>query len=93
MMENLLLDVGEIATVSNVALPPGTYAKFEPQSLDFLEIANPKAVLAIFPFSNLQYCLIYHFYLYKVWRKASGPFLVCLKGISSLCTIIIGFTM
>ncbi|XP_063933853.1 ubiquitin fusion degradation protein 1 homolog [Zophobas morio] len=45
MMENLLLDVGEIATVSNVALPPGTYAKFEPQSLDFLEIANPKAVL------------------------------------------------
>ena len=28
-----------------MSLKPGTYAKFEPQSVDFLDIADPKAVL------------------------------------------------
>ncbi|XP_043469772.1 ubiquitin recognition factor in ER-associated degradation protein 1 [Leptopilina heterotoma] len=45
MMHNLFLDEGEIINVEFVSLPVATYARFQPQSEDFLDISNPKAVL------------------------------------------------
>lgn len=45
MMQNLLLEEGQIVQIENVALPIATYAKFKPQNVDFLEISNQKAVL------------------------------------------------
>lgn len=45
MMHNLLLEEGDVITVGNVLLPVATFAKFQPQSPDFLDITNPKAVL------------------------------------------------
>eukprot|EP00904_Undaria_pinnatifida_P002860 jgi/Undpi1/12575/HiC_scaffold_6.g02244.m1 len=45
MMQNLLLEAGSLLTVKNVSLPKGTFVKFQPQSVDFLEISNPRAVL------------------------------------------------
>jgi len=45
MMRNLLLDEGDAVSVQVVTLPVATYSKFEPQSEDFLDISNPKAVL------------------------------------------------
>ena len=44
MMSNLLLDEGSIIHVENISLPVATFAKFQPQSPDFLDITNPKAV-------------------------------------------------
>lgn len=44
MMKNLLLSEGEIIQVEYVSVPIAKFAKFQPQSVDFLEIANPKAV-------------------------------------------------
>ncbi|EDQ89776.1 uncharacterized protein MONBRDRAFT_18846 [Monosiga brevicollis MX1] len=45
MMRNLLLQEDEIITVQNLSMVTCTYAKFQPQSPDFLDISNPKAVL------------------------------------------------
>nr|KAG5686805.1 hypothetical protein BaRGS_013125 [Batillaria attramentaria] len=45
MMRNLLLDEGGLVQVENVSLSVATFAKFQPQSPDFLDITNPKAVL------------------------------------------------
>jgi ubiquitin fusion degradation protein 1 len=45
MMRNLLLEEGDLITIENVSLPVATYSKFQPQSVDFLDITNPKAVL------------------------------------------------
>ena len=45
MMNNLLLNEGEELHVQSCSLPIATYAKFQPQSIDFLDISNPKAVL------------------------------------------------
>jgi hypothetical protein len=44
MMKNLLVSEGDIVCVRNVSLAPGTFAKFEPQSVDFLDISDPRAV-------------------------------------------------
>jgi ubiquitin fusion degradation protein 1 len=44
MMENLLLGEGDIIQVEYVNLPIARFAKFQPQSVDFIEITNPKAV-------------------------------------------------
>jgi len=44
MMNNLVLEEGSIVHVENVSLPVATFAKFQPQSPDFLDITNPKAV-------------------------------------------------
>jgi len=43
-MNNLLLEEGSIIQVENVSLPVATFTKFQPQSTDFLDITNPKAV-------------------------------------------------
>lgn len=45
MMRNLLLEEGGLVTLENVSLPVATFAKFQPQSVEFLDITNPKAVL------------------------------------------------
>ncbi len=44
MMKNLLVDENDFIQVEYVSLPIATFAKFQPQSVDFLEISNPKAV-------------------------------------------------
>ncbi|KAL9289620.1 putative ubiquitin fusion degradation protein Ufd1 [Arabidopsis thaliana] len=45
MMQNLLLQEGDMVRVRNVTLPKGTYVKLQPHTTDFLDIANPKAIL------------------------------------------------
>lgn len=45
MMRNLLLDEGSLVQVTNVTLPVATFTKFQPMSVDFLDISDPKAVL------------------------------------------------
>jgi ubiquitin fusion degradation protein 1 len=45
MMQNLLLEEGALITITNVSLPKATFVKLQPQSTDFLEISNPRAVL------------------------------------------------
>lgn len=45
-MQNLLLEEGGLVQVESVNLMVATYSKFQPQSPDFLDITNPKAVYA-----------------------------------------------
>lgn len=45
MMQNLVLEEGALLTVRNVSLPKANMIKLQPQSTDFLEITNPRAVL------------------------------------------------
>ena len=45
MMRNLLLSEGSMIQVENATLPLATFSKFQPQSVDFLDITNAKAVL------------------------------------------------
>ena len=44
MMENMLLQEGDLLHVKNVTLPKGTYVKLQPHTKDFLDISNPKAM-------------------------------------------------
>lgn len=45
MMHHLLLGEGDELNVESVSLRTATFARFQPQSTDFLDISNPKAVL------------------------------------------------
>lgn len=45
MMENMILQEGEILNVKNASLSKGTYVKLQPHTKDFIDLANPKAVL------------------------------------------------
>lgn len=45
MMENMLLQEGDICQVKNKSLVKGTYVKLQPHTKDFLDISNPKAML------------------------------------------------
>lgn len=45
LMRNLLLEEGGILHIESATLPVATFSKFQPQSEDFLDITNPKAVL------------------------------------------------
>ncbi|KAK1296658.1 hypothetical protein QJS10_CPB15g00575 [Acorus calamus] len=45
MMENMLLQEGDIVQVKNATLPKGIYVKLQPHTQDFLDISNPKAIL------------------------------------------------
>lgn len=40
-----MLEEGGLLSVKNVSLPKATFVKFKPQSTDFLDISNPRAVL------------------------------------------------
>eukprot|EP00186_Timspurckia_oligopyrenoides_P003498 CAMPEP_0182445170 /NCGR_PEP_ID=MMETSP1172-20130603/3392_1 /TAXON_ID=708627 /ORGANISM="Timspurckia oligopyrenoides, Strain CCMP3278" /LENGTH=345 /DNA_ID=CAMNT_0024640889 /DNA_START=58 /DNA_END=1095 /DNA_ORIENTATION=- len=45
MISRLGLTEGSLVTLSNVNLPKGTDVTFQPQTVDFLDISNPKVVL------------------------------------------------
>jgi ubiquitin fusion degradation protein 1 len=45
MMQNLLLQEGDVVTLRSATLPKGTFTKLQPHSKDFLDISNPRAVL------------------------------------------------
>uniref|UniRef100_A0A0N5CGG6 Ubiquitin fusion degradation protein 1 homolog n=1 Tax=Strongyloides papillosus TaxID=174720 RepID=A0A0N5CGG6_STREA len=45
MMQQLSLSIGQIISIKYTSLPRATYAKLQPQSIDFLEISDPRAVL------------------------------------------------
>lgn len=45
MMQNLLIEEAALVTITNVSLLKATFVKLQPQSVDFLEISNPRAVL------------------------------------------------
>lgn len=45
IMQNLFVPEGGYLTIKNVTLPLAQFIKFRPQSVDFLDISNPKAVL------------------------------------------------
>eukprot|EP01027_Heterolobosea_sp_BB2_P013897 GEZU01019999.1.p1 GENE.GEZU01019999.1~~GEZU01019999.1.p1 ORF type:complete len:295 (+),score=66.54 GEZU01019999.1:71-886(+) len=45
MLQHLRLQPGQIVTVRSATLPKGTYVKIRPQTKDFIEISDPKAVL------------------------------------------------
>ncbi|KAL4155088.1 hypothetical protein PRNP1_007202 [Phytophthora ramorum] len=45
MMQNLFVKEGGILNIQNVSLPKATFVKLRPQSQDFLDISNPRAVL------------------------------------------------
>ncbi|KAJ8497527.1 hypothetical protein OPV22_008079, partial [Ensete ventricosum] len=45
MMQNLLLQEGDIVHVKNATLPKGIYVKLQPHTQDFLDMSNPKAIL------------------------------------------------
>lgn len=44
-MQNLVIGEGSLITIKNVSLPKAQFVKFRPQSVDFLDISNPRAVL------------------------------------------------
>jgi ubiquitin fusion degradation protein 1 len=45
MMKSLQLDTGNFVHVKSTSLPLGRFVKIQPQSVDFLDITDPKAVL------------------------------------------------
>ncbi|ETW00340.1 hypothetical protein H310_07707 [Aphanomyces invadans] len=45
MMQNMFLNEGGIINIQNVTLPKASFAKIRPQSTDFHDITNPRAVL------------------------------------------------
>lgn len=55
MMETLQVSAGSLIEIESVDLPSGSFVKIEPQSTDFLDISDPKAVLenALRNFSTL----------------------------------------
>ena len=44
-----MAEAGSLLKIENVTLPLATFSKFQPQSVDFLDISNPKAV---YPFNT-----------------------------------------
>lgn len=44
MMNNITIHEGDLVWVENVTLPLAIFAKFQPQTVDFLDITDPKAV-------------------------------------------------
>lgn len=45
MMNTLLLEPGDLLEVKSTSLPDGQFIKLQPQSVNFLDISDPKAVL------------------------------------------------
>ncbi|CAG8442773.1 1827_t:CDS:2 [Diversispora eburnea] len=45
MMQTLLLEQGDLLEIKNANLPLGEFVKIQPQTPDFLDISDPKAVL------------------------------------------------
>jgi hypothetical protein len=51
MMMTLLMEPGQLVHVKSTSLPLGSFVKLQPQSVDFLDITDPKAVRFIYTFS------------------------------------------
>jgi len=45
LMQNLAVTPGDFVSLRTITLPKASFVKFQPQSKEFLDIANPKAVL------------------------------------------------
>ncbi|KAH8593742.1 putative ubiquitin fusion degradation protein Ufd1 [Bisporella sp. PMI_857] len=45
MMDTLLVEMGDILQIRSTSLKPASFVKIQPQSTNFLEITDPKAVL------------------------------------------------
>jgi ubiquitin fusion degradation protein 1 len=45
MMEDMLLEEGHIVSLKSTSLVKGKFVKFQPHSIDFLDITNPKVML------------------------------------------------
>jgi len=43
-MQNLYLSEGDFINIQSASLSVATFARFQPQTVDFLDITNPKAV-------------------------------------------------
>ncbi|KAF1742730.1 hypothetical protein MXB_3068, partial [Myxobolus squamalis] len=55
---NLALKLGSVVDLQIANLPIGKFVKFQPQSVDFLDISNPRALLKIIMTINrLENCL------------------------------------
>lgn len=44
MMQALLLEQGDLIEIKNANLELGRFVKIQPQTVDFLDISDPKAV-------------------------------------------------
>ncbi|KAK9766208.1 ubiquitin fusion degradation protein, variant 3 [Basidiobolus ranarum] len=82
IMQSLLLEPGDLIEVKNVTLPLGSFVKIQPQSVDFLDITDPKAVLenALRNFTTLTngdiITIHYNNHLYEILVmevKPTGP--------------------
>lgn len=65
MMRNLLLEEGGLLQVESASLPVASYAKFQPQSVDFLDITNPKAV---YPLKGKSFPLFFLAEVNEYWN-------------------------
>ncbi|KAJ3089259.1 ubiquitin fusion degradation protein [Quaeritorhiza haematococci] len=89
MMQTLLLNEGDIIRIKSVSLQLGTFVKIQPQSVDFLDITDPKAVLenALRNFSTLTegdiITIQYNKKLYDILVMETKP---AKKGISIIET-------
>lgn len=45
MMQNLLVENGAMVEITNTKLPKGSFLKFQPHTVRFTQLHNPKAVL------------------------------------------------
>ena len=85
-MRNLLLEEGGLLQVESASLPVASYAKFQPQSVDFLDITNPKAV---YPLTGAKLCgkftmmcylrLLFSCTCLVMMRTKSGTMKVCVR--------------
>lgn len=86
MMENMILQEGDILHIKNASLSKGTYVKLQPHTKDFIDLANPKAMLVdcfgayLSLTSNLVDCFTWGnligFSLFAAWRQPLGTILV-----------------
>lgn len=63
MMETLGTEPGSIIEVKNVTLPLGSFVKIQPQSTDFLDISDHRAVYILFSIIQTTYALLITFSL------------------------------
>ena len=59
MMQNLLLEEGEIVNMKSASLSKGTYVKLQPHTKDFLDITNPKVHIRMHKIRRYQRILLF----------------------------------
>jgi ubiquitin fusion degradation protein 1 len=79
MMRTLLLENGDIIRLKSTALPQATFIRIQPQSVEFLDISDPKAVLenALRNFSALTkndiFAISYNDQIYEIQVLEARP--------------------